>query len=129
MRNGQLTAIEWLTIVSIKSKDSEARRLARFALDQWKMMDLTWKANDAKSRKSLWDLIAGVKNFPRKDIHQATMVEVNSCGKTFYFPVFAEACARRAKSDRGAGAVRAGVPVNSERLPQTTKWGNKVCRT
>lgn len=81
------------------------------------------------TRRSLWDLLAGVFECHQNITHHVIMTEVISGNDRFYFPIFKEACGRRAKSYQGTGAIVAGVAVRSERLPQPGKWGNTVCKT
>lgn len=128
-RNGQATANEWLHRVQTESDSPEARRLAAFAKGEWKRLKASWKSRDAGTNRSLWDLIAGVFECHQVIKHFAYMTPVQSGDDTFYFPVFKEACSRRAKHSTSSNAITTGIPVNSERLPQTTKWGNTICKT
>ena len=127
--NQQPTALDWLARVALSSPNPDARRMARFAMSEWQRLSDSWKTRNVKTRRSLWDLLAGVFECHQNITHHKLMTEVVSGRDKFYFPVFKEACGRRAKSYKGTGAIEACIPVGSERLPQTTKWGNTVCKT
>lgn len=128
-RKGQETALEWLKRVKRDSKNPDARRLAAFAFDEWKRLEASWKRLGVKTRRSLWDLIAGVFECHQKIEHYALMTPVISGDDSFYFPVFKEACGRRAKHSTASDAIASGILMRSERLPQTGKWGNTICKT
>lgn len=83
-----------------------------------------------KTRRSLWDLIAGVFECHQTIKHHSPMTRIDSGSETFYFPIFEEAVVRRAKHPPiASGSLKAGVSIRSGRLPQTGKWGNKICKT
>lgn len=126
----QETAKQWLGRVSQYSEDPKARVMAKWALDEYDRLFDSWKTREVGTRRSLWDLIAGVFECCQNITHHTHMTPVKSGDQTFYFPIFTEAVGRRAKHSSAAiGAITSGIPVRSERLPQTTKWGNVVCKT
>lgn len=125
----QEPALEWLDRVSAQSNDRNARLMAEYAIAQWTGLAASWKLRKVSTRRSLWDLLAGVFECHQVIQHHTSMTRIESGSDVFFFPIFFEACGRRAKSARGIGAIKAGVPVKSERLPQTSKWGNIVCKT
>jgi hypothetical protein len=127
-RNGQETALEWLSRVSRESNDSNIIILADFAVSQWIDLSESWKARDVKTRRSLWDLMAGIEQIGHNTIHKTTMSTIYSGPSVFNFPIFLEACHYRGK-EPPVGAVETGVRVHSHRRPQTTKWGNIVLKS
>lgn len=126
----QESAIEWLSRVRRDSPYPRARMMAEFALSEWSHLTRSWKRRRVKTRRSLWDLIAGVFECHQNIEHHALMTPVTSESETFYFPIFEEAVVRRAKHPPSAkGSISAGVSIRSGRLPQTGKWGNTICKT
>jgi hypothetical protein len=125
----QEPALKWLDRVKTSSKSIKARRMAHFAINEWQRLKQSWKDRDVKTNRSLWDLLAGVFECHQNITHHTYMTEVISGDNKFYFPIFVEACGRRAKNPSASNAIIAGVSVKSERLPQTGKWHNYVCKT
>lgn len=124
------SANDWLFRVRATSPNPQARTLAAFALSEWDRLLASWKTRQVKTRRSFWDLIAGVFECHQNITHHAHMTPVISGDDTFYFPIFKEALGRRDKHPSATeGAVTTGVTVRSGRKPQTTKWGNTVLKT
>jgi len=129
-RSGHTTARWWLLVVHSHSPDPNARSMAMFAFEEWERLWESWKRRGVGTNRSLWDLIAGVFECHQNITHHVHMTPVVSGTRTFHFPIFKEAVGRRAKHpSAAAGAILTGIPVDSERLPQTTKWGNVICKT
>jgi hypothetical protein len=126
----QETANQWLRRVICASNNPQAKTMASFAITEWANLTRSWKIRGVKTRRSLWDLIAGVFECHNNITHHTYMTPICSGTEVFYFPVFYEAVGRRAKHLSAArGAIVSGVPMKSERLPQIGKWGNIVCKT
>ena len=126
----QETAPQWLRRVARTSKNPRAKTMASFAIAEWDRLLHSWDVRGVKTRRSQWDLIAGVFECHQNITHHEYMTPVESGLDTFYFPIFKEAVGRRSKHPSAAkGAIVSGVSMRSERLPQTTKWGNTICKT
>lgn len=127
-RKGNETSTEWLGRVINISTSPKARRLARFALDQWATLGVAWKLEEVKTRRSLWDLLSGILQIAKNTEHHCDMTPVEIKGRIFYFPIFTEACDYRGKKPP-SGSVASGIRVQAHRRPQTAKWGNEVLKT
>lgn len=128
--NDQETALEYLARVTRTSKNPTARTMATHALNEWNRFRASGRRQGLKTNRSLWDLIAGVLECHQNISHHVLMTQAVCGSDVFYFPIFKEAIARRAKSLTAANnPIVTGLRVESHRLPQTGKWGNVVCKT
>lgn len=117
------TATEYLERVMRDSENPVACEMAAFALDQYKELMASWKERGVSTRRSLYDLLSGVRNISNKVTHFRRMVPIKSGKKTYYFPVFTETCGYRGKV-APKDAISTGLAVNSERRPQPGKFRN-----
>lgn len=122
------TGTEYLSRVIRDSENPDAREMAAFALDQYKLFLQSCRERGVKTRRSLYDMLAGVRNICNKITHFRRMVPIRSGKTIFYFPVFVETCGYRGKTPP-ADAIRTGLPVHSERIPQTGKFGNIILKS
>lgn len=127
-RNGYEEASEWLERVSREATDPHVRALAAHALDQWNQLSASWNARGVKTRRSLYDLLAGLLQVAQNYTWNTVMTTVRSGSQRFTFPIFTEACDYRGRA-APPGAVRAGVRIQSHRRVQKGKWGNDVLKT
>jgi len=128
MPNKKETCVNWLERTSRIARGVLARRKATEALETWEALLESWKERGVKTRRSLWDILAGTKEVAGHISHTEGPVTIISGDKSFTFPVFAEACEYRGRTTP-ACAITTGVYVIAHRVPQDGKWGNTVLKT
>jgi hypothetical protein len=127
-RNGYEEAPEWLARVSIKAKDPNVRSLAANALGEWNRLLDSWESRGVRTRRSLYDLLAGLLQISRNYRWNTHTVTVRSGADRFTFPIFTEACDYRGRA-HPTGAIQTGIRIQSHRKVQKKKWGNDVLKT
>jgi hypothetical protein len=122
------TAPEYLQRVMAQSQNPTARVLAATALRDYQKLLISWSQRGVKTRRSLYDLLSGVRNICNKVTHFKRMVPIQSGTDMFYFPVFVEVCDYRGKVPP-PDAIVTGLLVRSKRRPQETKFGNMILKS
>ena len=129
MRKGEEESQEWLARVAREAHDPAVRQLAQHNLDSWNGLLDSWKRRGVKTRRALWDILAGLLQVGPFGYHwNAVSTTVKSGEDVFHFIILAEACNYRGRA-HPVGAIRTGVAPKAHRTVQKAKWGNDVLKT
>lgn len=89
------------------------------AIDEWRRLQ---EHVGPGNHQTLWDHLAGAKGRVEPLFGEVSVV---AKGKTFRFPLLAEACLRQGTTPP-PGARRTRRMPKSHRVPQTNRWGAKL---
>ena len=128
MRAGQETANEYCKRVQKDSPYPAARQAAQDNLASYEALLVSFKARNVKTRRSLYDLMAGLLQVAGQYIWNDQKSVVTSGSDKFEFHIFQEVCDYRGR-EAPSGATRTGLRVQSHRRVQKTKWKNDVLKT
>ena len=76
-------AIQWLQLAGRQDM-----------VDQWEALEASWRKRGVKTRRSFWDILAGM--YHKKPAEEYEVV--HSGTEEFKFDIFAEACHRRGRT-------------------------------